>query len=173
MVREEYILLTTGEEANRSTIRIITASPRLTAWAGGSLKEKCRANLAAIRLVRKLQSENRNPTNEEKSALVRYVGWGGLPQVFSPATDWQAENVELASLLSEDEFRAARATTLNAHYSAGAVVKGMYASALERLGFNHGRVFWNRPVASVILSALCRRPMLSRSTVTGTLRLTR
>ena len=99
----------------------------------GSLKEKCRANLAAIRLVRKLQSENRTPTNEEKSALVRYVGWGGLPQVFSPATDWQAENVELASLLSEDEFRAARATTLNAHYTAGAVVKGMY-SALERLG---------------------------------------
>src|SRR5580704_6793215 len=105
----------------------------------GSLKEKCRANLAAIRLVRKLQSENRTANQEEKSALVRYVGWGGLPQVFSPATDWQAENEELASLLSEDEFRAARATTLNAHYTSSAVVKGMYA-ALERLGFKQGRI---------------------------------
>jgi hypothetical protein len=105
----------------------------------GSLKEKCRANLAAIRLVRQLQTENRPATSEDKAVLVRYVGWGGLPQVFSPAADWQAENVELASLLSEDEFRAARATTLNAHYTAGAVVKGMYA-ALERLGFKQGRI---------------------------------
>jgi len=105
----------------------------------GSLKEKCRANLAAIRLVRKIQSEKRSATQEEKSALVRYVGWGGLPQVFSPATDWQAENVELSSLLSDDEFKAARATTLNAHYTSAAVVKGMYA-ALERLGFKEGRI---------------------------------
>ena len=57
----------------------------------GSLKEKCRANLAAIKIVRNLQAENRPATQEEKSALVRYVGWGGLPQIFSPATDWQAE----------------------------------------------------------------------------------
>ena len=132
---------------------------------GGSLKEKCRANLAAIRLVRKLQSENRNPTNEEKSALVRYVGWGGLPQVFSPATDWQAENVELATLLSEDEFRAARATTLNAHYTAGAVVKGMY-SALERLGFKQGRIL--EPACGIgHFIGFMPEPMLSHSTVTG------
>jgi N12 class adenine-specific DNA methylase/O-acetyl-ADP-ribose deacetylase (regulator of RNase III) len=71
--------------------------------------------------------------------LVRYVGWGGLPQVFSPATDWQAENVELAGLLSDEEFRAARATTLNAHYTSGEVVRAMY-SALERLGFGGGRI---------------------------------
>jgi hypothetical protein len=105
----------------------------------GSLKEKCRVNLAAIKLVRKLQAENRPATQEEKSALVRYVGWGGLPQIFSPATEWQAENLELSNLLSEEEFRAARASTLNAHYTSGEVIHGMYA-ALERLGFKEGHI---------------------------------
>src|SRR5665213_1741880 len=105
----------------------------------GSLKEKCRVNLAAIKLVRKLQAENRPANNEEKSALVRYVGWGGLSQIFSPATEWQAENLELSNLLSEEEFRAARASTLNAHYTSGEVIHGMYA-ALERLGFKEGRI---------------------------------
>jgi N12 class adenine-specific DNA methylase len=131
----------------------------------GSLKEKCRANLAAIRLIRKLQSENRIPTNEEKSTLVRYVGWGGLPQVFSPATDWQAENAELASLLSEDEFRAARATTLNAHYTSGAVVKGMY-TALGRLGFKHGRIL--EPACGIgHFIGFMPQAILSHSTITG------
>ncbi|HEX5400432.1 MAG TPA: hypothetical protein VFY06_15395, partial [Verrucomicrobiae bacterium] len=105
----------------------------------GSPKEKCRVNLAAIKLVRKLQAENRPATQEEKSALVRYVGWGGLPQIFNPATDWQAESKELASLLSKEEFRAARASTLNAHYTSGEVIQAMYA-ALERLGFKGGRI---------------------------------
>jgi N12 class adenine-specific DNA methylase len=105
----------------------------------GSLKEKCRFNLAAIKIVRKLQAENRPATQEEKSALVRYVGWGGLPQIFSPSSDWQAENLELSNLLSDDEFRAARASTLNAHYTSGEVIHGMYA-ALERLGFKEGRI---------------------------------
>ncbi|MDE3100487.1 MAG: hypothetical protein KGJ88_13545, partial [Verrucomicrobiota bacterium] len=90
-------------------------------------------------MVRKLQAENRPATREEKSALVRYVGWGGLPQIFNPATDWQAESKELASLLSKEEFRAARASTLNAHYTSGEVIQAMYA-ALERLGFKGGRI---------------------------------
>jgi N12 class adenine-specific DNA methylase/SAM-dependent methyltransferase len=105
----------------------------------GSLKEKCRANLAAIRLVRKLQSENRAATTEEKSVLVRYVGWGGLPQIFNPATDWQAESRELSQLISPEEFRLARASTLNAHYTSGEVIGAMYA-ALDRLGFKEGRI---------------------------------
>jgi N12 class adenine-specific DNA methylase len=105
----------------------------------GSLREKCRANLAAIKLLRQLQAENRPATSEEKSALVRYVGWGGLSQIFSPATDWQKENLELSALLSDEEFRAARASTLNAHYTSGEVIQAMYAAA-ERLGFNGGRI---------------------------------
>src|SRR5450432_3120868 len=105
----------------------------------GSPKEKCRANLAAIKLVRKLQAENRPASQEDKSALVRYVGWGGLPQIFSPATDWQAESRELARLISKEEFRLARASTLNAHYTSGEIIQGMYA-ALARLGFKEGRI---------------------------------
>jgi N12 class adenine-specific DNA methylase len=105
----------------------------------GSLREKCRVNLAAIKLLRRIQAENRPAVNEEKSALVRYVGWGGLSQIFSPATDWQKENLELSSLLSEEEFRAARASTLNAHYTSGDVIQAMYAAA-ERFGFGGGRI---------------------------------
>jgi N12 class adenine-specific DNA methylase len=105
----------------------------------GSLKEKCRGNLAAIRLLRRLRAENRPASDQEKSTLVRYVGWGGIPQVFSPGTDWQAENQELSQLLTEEEFRAARASTLNAHYTSAKVIRGMYA-ALERLGFQQGRI---------------------------------
>ncbi|HEV2328819.1 MAG TPA: N-6 DNA methylase, partial [Verrucomicrobiae bacterium] len=89
--------------------------------------------------MRQLESEKRNATDEEKSSLVRYVGWGGLPQVFNPASDWQNEAKELAALLSKNEFKLARASTLNAHYTSGEVIGGMY-SALERLGFKGGRI---------------------------------
>ena len=105
----------------------------------GSLREKCRANLTAIKLLRQLESEKRPATNEEKSILVRYVGWGGLSQIFSPATDWQKESLELSELLSEEEFRSARASTLNAHYTSGDVIQAMYA-AVNRLGFRGGRI---------------------------------
>ncbi|HEY3915442.1 MAG TPA: hypothetical protein VGN61_13215, partial [Verrucomicrobiae bacterium] len=64
--------------------------------------------------------------------MVRYVGWGGIPQIFSPASNWQAENVELTSLLTDEEFRAARASTLNAHYTSTTIIARMY-SGLERL----------------------------------------
>ncbi|MGH7990479.1 MAG: helicase, partial [Limisphaerales bacterium] len=124
-----------GVVRNRNNYRISPAD----GVGAGSLREKCRANLAAIKIVQRLQAENRPADNEEKSALVRYVGWGGLSQIFSPATDWQKENLELASLLSEEEFRAARASTLNAHYTSGEVIQAMYAAA-ARLGFNGGRI---------------------------------
>jgi N12 class adenine-specific DNA methylase len=105
----------------------------------GSLREKCRVNLAAIKIIRQLEAEKRPATPQEKSKLVRYVGWGGLPQIFSPGTDWQAENKELSKLLSEEEFGLARASTLNAHYTSGEVIQAMYAAA-ERLGFRGGRI---------------------------------
>ena len=72
--------------------------------------------------------------------LVRYVGWGGLPQVFDPWNDaWKEERERLEALLNPDELDSARASTLNAHYTAPAIVRAMYA-ALERLGFQHGRI---------------------------------
>jgi adenine-specific DNA methylase len=71
---------------------------------------------------------------------VRYVGWGGLPQVFDSSNKlWQEEREQLESLLTEDELESARATTLNAHYTAPVVVRAIYA-ALERFGFRQGRV---------------------------------
>ena len=106
----------------------------------GSLNQKCRGNLAAIELLKQIEVENRPATAEEKRVLVRYVGWGGLPQVFDAYNDqWQPERERLESLLTPEELESARATTLNAHYTAPVVIRAMYA-ALQRLGFSHGRI---------------------------------
>ena len=79
----------------------------------GSLKQKCRANFSAIELVRKLDAENRAATDEERSVLVKYVGWGGIPQVFAQQAsgEWEDERQKLVSLLTQEEFEAARAST--------------------------------------------------------------
>src|SRR5690606_9056093 len=86
---------------------------------GGSLKEKCAANFAAIELLQRLQTERRPATPEEQGVLVRYVGWGGLPQVFATHDDpaWQPERARLRELLGPQEINAAQASTLNAHYT--------------------------------------------------------
>ncbi|MEI8196078.1 MAG: class I SAM-dependent methyltransferase, partial [Phycisphaerae bacterium] len=106
----------------------------------GSLKKKCQDNFAAIELLKRLEAEGRSPTAGEKRVLVRYVGWGGLPQVFDAWNDeWEDERKRLEELLMPDELESARATTLNAHYTAPVVIQAMYA-LLERLGFTHGRV---------------------------------
>src|SRR5687768_9475648 len=85
----------------------------------GSLKQKCRKNIEAIQLLRALESEKRAATGEEKSALVKYVGWGGIPQIFDPTgnEEWEEERAALESLLTAEEFEAARSSTLNAHYT--------------------------------------------------------
>ena len=106
----------------------------------GSLKQKCRHNLAVIELLQKLEAEARPPTEEEQRVLVRYVGWGGLPQVFDAWNeDWKDERQRLEQLLTPDELDSARATTLNAHYTAPVIIRAMYA-ALQRLGFARGRI---------------------------------
>ena len=106
----------------------------------GSPKQKCRHNLAAIELLKQIEADYRPATEEEKRILVRYVGWGGLPQVFDQWNGaWNEERERLEQLLTPDELDSARATTLNAHYTAPAIVRAMYA-ALERLGFQHGRI---------------------------------
>ena len=106
----------------------------------GSLKRKCQDNLAAIALLQQLEAEGRAATDDEKRVLVRYVGWGGLPQVFDPWNEeWKAERQRLEQLLTPDELDSARATTLNAHYTAPVIVRAVYA-ALQRLGFTHGRI---------------------------------
>ena len=125
-----------GPPQNSGNYRI-TSSDRLGA---GSLWQKCQDNLTAIELLKRLEKEQRPATEEERKALVRFVGWGGLPQVFDELNEgWQKERARLAALLTERELESARATTLNAHYTAPVVIEAMYA-ALRRFGFEHGRI---------------------------------
>src|ERR1039458_5694200 len=121
---------------NQNNYRITEADKLGT----GGLKSKCYGNLSAIELLRHLETNPRPATQDEKQILVRYVGWGGLPQVFDSSNKlWQEEREQLESLLTEVELESARATTLNAHYTAPVVVRAIYA-ALERFGFRQGRV---------------------------------
>ena len=82
----------------------------------GSLRQKCEHNLAAIELLKGLESQQRPATEAEQRRLVRYVGWGGLPQVFDAYNDdWKIQRERLERVLTPDELASARATTLNAH----------------------------------------------------------
>jgi N12 class adenine-specific DNA methylase len=90
--------------------------------------------------LKRLEEERRVATDEERSKLVRYIGWGGLPQVFDQWNEqWQAERERLEAVLTPEELESARATTLNAHYTAPVTIRAMYA-ALQRFGFEHGRI---------------------------------
>ncbi|MBO6302081.1 MAG: nucleotidyltransferase domain-containing protein, partial [Ruminiclostridium sp.] len=107
--------------------------------AGGA-KAKYRANVDAIKLMKTLESENRYATPDEQEVLSRYVGWGSLPQAFDENNSgWSAEYVELKSLLTEDEYRSAMGTTLNAHYTSPTVINAIY-EGLQNLGFKGGNV---------------------------------
>src|SRR5690606_14300158 len=105
------------------------------------------ANLAALRVLRLIQSENREATDEERRVLARWSSWGALPNLFAPARErtkshrekYEAAQAELRELLSETEYAAARRTTLNAHYTDAAFVKVIWR-ALQALGFKGGRV---------------------------------
>ena len=132
----------------------------------GSLKQKCRDNIAAIEQLKRLETEVHPATREEKQVLVRYVGWGGLPQVFdSMNEEWQEQRQQLESLLTPEELESARATTLNAHYTAPVIIKAMYA-ALERFGFEHGRIL--EPACGLgHFIGLMPEAMHSRSQITG------
>jgi len=107
--------------------------------AGGQ-KTKYGWNVAAIRLLNRLEEENRLATPEEQEILSRYVGWGGLPQAFDENnSQWAKEYAELKELLTDEEYASARASTLNAHYTSPTVIKAMY-SCLENMGFKTGNI---------------------------------
>ena len=107
--------------------------------AGGP-KTKYKANVEAIRLLKTLDAEQRQATAEEQEILSRYVGWGGIPQVFDENNaDWSKEYAELESLLTADEYKEARASTLNAFYTSPTVIKAMY-EALDNMGLSKGNV---------------------------------
>ena len=106
----------------------------------GGLTRKYRDNIAAIKIIKALEAEGRPSTADERRALARYVGWGALKGVFDPANkQWTKQHAELRALLTDREWDAAKASTLNAHYTSPVVVKAMY-SVLERLGATRGRV---------------------------------
>ena len=106
----------------------------------GGPKQKFARNIEAIRTLFKLEEEHRGATAEEQQVLSQYVGWGGLADAFDPGKDsWAKEYAELKGLLSEDEYAAARASTLNAHYTSPTVIRGIY-NAVEHMGFRSGNI---------------------------------
>ena len=106
----------------------------------GGAKQKYARNIAAIRTLFQLEQEQRGATAEEQEVLAQYVGWGGLPDVFDPDKgNWAKEYTELKGLLSEEEYVAARASTLNAHYTSPVVIHSIY-DAVERMGFRNGNI---------------------------------
>jgi len=106
----------------------------------GGAKQKYARNIEAIRTLLKLEEEHRGATAEEQQVLSQYVGWGGLADAFDPGKDnWAKEYAELKGLLSEDEYAAARSSTLNAHYTSPVVIRSIY-DAVEKMGFQSGNI---------------------------------
>ena len=106
----------------------------------GGAKQKYARNIEVIRTLFQLEQEHRGATAEEQEVLSQYVGWGGLPDAFDPdKSNWSKEYTELKGLLSEDEYAAARSSTLNAHYTSPTVIRSIY-DAVERMGFRSGNI---------------------------------
>ena len=106
----------------------------------GGPKQKFACNIEAIRTLQAIEAEGRSSTPEEQEILSQYVGWGGLADAFDPDKDsWAKEYKELKGLLSEDEYAAARASTLNAHYTSPTVIRAIY-DTVEQMGFTTGNI---------------------------------
>ena len=106
----------------------------------GGERTKADWNLAAIQTLRQIEAENRAASEEEQEILAQYVGWGGIPQIFDESnTDWKERHDRLKSLLTDDEYASARASTLNAHYTSPVVIRSIY-QALENMGFRQGSI---------------------------------
>lgn len=103
-------------------------------------KERYNDNVAAIRLLFSLEKQGRNATKDEQNILSRYVGWGGLADAFDESkSNWANEYLELKSLLSEEEYKSARESTLTSFYTSPVVIESIY-KALNNLGFRHGNI---------------------------------
>ncbi|HSC80975.1 MAG TPA: N-6 DNA methylase, partial [Chitinolyticbacter sp.] len=131
-----------GVTAQEKPTDLFTINPEEIGQGGD--KAKYANNVAAIRILKQLESTNRQATAEEQAALAKYVGWGGLPGAFERSDGtankgWEKQVAELKSLLTPDEYAAAAASTRNAHYTSPEIVSGMW-SLMERLGFTGGRV---------------------------------
>ena len=106
----------------------------------GGAKEKFGRNIKAIATLKQIEAEGRSATLEEQHILSQYVGWGGLADAFdSEKAGWRAEYDELKSILTPEEYAAARASTLNAHYTSPTVIKAIY-EAVGNMGFRTGNI---------------------------------
>jgi N12 class adenine-specific DNA methylase len=109
----------------------------------GGIKTKYRDNIAAIKLLKQIEAEGRLATPDEQKILARYVGWGGMKQVYNynlrPTDEWYQESQEIKQLLTPEEYRDARASVNNAHYTSPPVIKAMW-QIVDRLGFKGGRI---------------------------------
>ena len=106
----------------------------------GTPKEKVRRNIEAIKLLHKLEDENRLANSDEQEILAKYVGWGGLPDVFDEnKTNWTEEYKELKEILTDDEYKSARASTLTAFYTPPIVIKSIY-KLLQNMGLEQANI---------------------------------
>ena len=105
----------------------------------GGAKTKAKANLAAIRVLKEIESEQRRATPDEQATLVKFSGWGSVVDIFTDKPEWAALQGELKGLLTGAEYESASAAILNAHYTAPAVATAIY-EGLEQLGFDGGKI---------------------------------
>ena len=106
----------------------------------GTPKEKFRRNVEAIKLLDQIEGEHRYATPQEQEILSQYVGWGGLADAFDEnKPNWTTEYQELKNLLSPEEYRMARESTLNAHYTSPVIIRSMY-DVIEKMGFTKGNI---------------------------------
>ncbi len=106
----------------------------------GTPKEKVRRNIDAIKLLKKLEDENRLANKEEQEILASYVGWGGLPDVFDKSKDnWSEEYNELKEILTDEEYKSARASTLTAFYTPPVVINAIY-DTLKSMGVEQANI---------------------------------
>lgn len=144
LTETEWLNGTRNSDQPRNQHRIIEATDYLITPADqlgdGGAKTKYRDNIAAINLLINLRTQQRAAVHDEQAILVRYVGWGGIPQVFDHRNEsWKNEYFELSSLLSKEEYAQARRSTQDAHYTSEIIIEAIY-KGLERIGFQGGRI---------------------------------
>lgn len=106
----------------------------------GGAKTKFGYNIAAIRTLKQIEAEGRTATPDEQEVLSRYVGWGGLADAFDASKPaWTDEYRQLAAILTPQEYEAARASTLNSHYTSPTVIQAIY-DAVGNMGFTSGNI---------------------------------
>src|SRR5450755_169703 len=129
-----------GDRAGRPGARRAAVAPPPVPRAPGRPRARVTANLEALHILRTLEAEQRHADEEERELLARWSSWGAVPQVFDETNaEWAAVREALHQLLDAEAWRAARRTTINAHYTDPAIAQAMWQT-LTDLGFNGGRV---------------------------------